>query len=46
MIAAERGLAPGQVGYYRLRPPIKLIPLAEIAAMPQTEAAVDAVVGR
>jgi NADPH-dependent 2,4-dienoyl-CoA reductase/sulfur reductase-like enzyme len=46
MIAAERGLAPGQVGYYRLRPPIKPIPLAEIAAMPQTEAAVDAVVGR
>lgn len=44
MIAASRNLAPEQVGYYRLRPPIKPIPLAEIAAMPQPEAAVNAVV--
>jgi len=32
------------VGYYRLRPPIKPIQLAEIAAMPQSETAVKAVV--
>jgi len=44
MIAAERNVSPQQVGYYRLRPPIKPIQLAEIAAMPQSETAVKAVV--
>ena len=31
-------------GYYRLRPPIKPVTLAELAALPQTEASVTAVV--
>ncbi len=44
MIAQARGVAPDAVGYYRLRPPVKPIPLKELAAMPQTEAAVSAVV--
>lgn len=44
MIAAERRVSPEHVGYYRLRPPVKPIPLAEIAAMPQPESAVKAVV--
>jgi len=48
MIAEARGVTPESVGYYRLRPPIKPIPLAELAAMPtpeaQTAAAVAAVV--
>ncbi|MCL4764942.1 MAG: FAD-dependent oxidoreductase [Hyphomicrobiaceae bacterium] len=45
-IAAARGVSPAQVGYYRLRPPVKPIPLAEVAAMPQPESAVKAVVRR
>jgi NADPH-dependent 2,4-dienoyl-CoA reductase/sulfur reductase-like enzyme len=44
MIAAVRQVSPEQVGYYRLRPPVKPIPLAEIAAMPQPISAVNAVV--
>ena len=43
-IAAARGVSPGEVGYYRLRPPVKPIPLAEIAAMAKPETAVKAVV--
>jgi octopine oxidase subunit A len=43
-IAQARGVAPDAVGYYRLRPPVKPIPLKELAAMPQTEAAIGAVV--
>jgi NADPH-dependent 2,4-dienoyl-CoA reductase/sulfur reductase-like enzyme len=44
LIAAARRVAPSEVGYYRLRPPVKPITLAELAAMPKTEAAVKAVV--
>ncbi len=46
VIAAERGVSPAEVGYYRVRPPIKPVTLAELAAaheaaMRQTAAAVD-----
>ncbi len=38
LIAAERGATPEQVGYYRLRPPVKPITLAELASLPISEA--------
>jgi NADPH-dependent 2,4-dienoyl-CoA reductase/sulfur reductase-like enzyme len=38
LIAAERNLAPTAVGYYRLRPPVKPITLAELASLPISEA--------
>jgi NADPH-dependent 2,4-dienoyl-CoA reductase/sulfur reductase-like enzyme len=44
LIAAERHVHPREVGYFRLRPPVKPITLAELAAMPKPEAAVNAVV--
>jgi hypothetical protein len=44
LIGAARGVAPAEVGYYRLRPPVKPIGLAELAAMAHTERAVAAVV--
>jgi NADPH-dependent 2,4-dienoyl-CoA reductase/sulfur reductase-like enzyme len=44
LIARERGVAPGEVGHYRLRFPIKPIPLGELAALPQTDEAMQAVV--
>ena len=44
LIARARGVSPDSVGYYRLRPPVKPIALKELAAMPQTEPAVNAVV--
>ena len=44
LIAESRGLKPQDVGYYRLRPPVKPITLGEMAALPQSEAAVKAVV--
>jgi len=44
LIAAARGVPPGDVGYYRLRPPVKPIALAELASLPQTETATAAVV--
>jgi NADPH-dependent 2,4-dienoyl-CoA reductase/sulfur reductase-like enzyme len=43
LIADERGISPQQVGYYRLRPPVKPIALGELAAMPKTEASEKAV---
>lgn len=43
MIADARGVAPQQVGYYRLRPPVKPITLAELATLPKTESAERAV---
>ena len=46
LIAATRGVPPAEVGYYRLRPPVKPITLAELAAMAHTEKAVEAVVPR
>jgi NADPH-dependent 2,4-dienoyl-CoA reductase/sulfur reductase-like enzyme len=44
LIADARDIAPEEVGYYRLRPPIKPITLAELAALPKSEAAIKAVV--
>jgi bacterioferritin-associated ferredoxin len=44
LIAAARGATPEEVGHYRLRPPVKPITLAELAAMPKDEAATRAVV--
>ena len=44
LIAETRGTTPAETGYYRLRPPIKPVTLAELAALPQTEASVTAVV--
>jgi NADPH-dependent 2,4-dienoyl-CoA reductase/sulfur reductase-like enzyme len=38
LIAAERGTAPADVGYFRLRPPVKPITLAELASLPIAEA--------
>ena len=38
LIAAERGTTPADVGYYRLRPPVKPITLAELASLPIAEA--------
>jgi NADPH-dependent 2,4-dienoyl-CoA reductase/sulfur reductase-like enzyme len=43
LIAQVRGVPAGEVGYYRLRPPVKPITLAELASLPQTEAAAKAV---
>ena len=38
LIAAERKTTPDEVGYYRLRPPVKPITLAELASLPISEA--------
>ena len=38
LIAEERGTTPEQVGYYRLRPPVKPITLGELASLPVSEA--------
>ena len=44
LIADQRGATPAEVGYYRLRPPVKPITLAELASLPKDDAAVKAVV--
>ncbi len=44
LIADVRGVSMEEVGYYRLRPPVKPISLGELAAMPKTEASEQAVV--
>ena len=38
LIAEVRGVAPQSVGYFRLRPPVKPITLAELASLPISEA--------
>src|SRR5476651_235726 len=38
LIADERGTTPDEVGYYRLRPPVKPITLGELASLPISEA--------
>ncbi|MBZ6076788.1 NAD(P)/FAD-dependent oxidoreductase [Microvirga sp. WGZ8] len=43
LIANERGVGPNEVGYYRLRFPIKPLRLSELASLPQSEAAKAAV---
>ncbi|MBL8589408.1 MAG: FAD-dependent oxidoreductase [Methylobacteriaceae bacterium] len=44
LIAETRDMSLAEVGAYRLRPPVKPITLGELAALPQTEAAIRAVV--
>ena len=43
LMAEARGVPSAEIGYYRLRPPVKPITLAEIAGLPTNEAAVKAV---
>jgi len=43
LIAQARGVSPQEIGYYRLRPPIKPITLGEIAGLPTNDAAIRAV---
>ena len=38
LIAVERQVSPAEVGYYRLRPPVKPITLGELASLPIAEA--------
>ena len=44
IIADVRGVSPAEVGYYRLRPPVKPITVAELAGMKTTAADIRAVV--
>ncbi|MEP7083872.1 MAG: FAD-dependent oxidoreductase [Betaproteobacteria bacterium] len=44
LIAKARGVAPAETGYYRLRFPTKPITLGELAALPQTDTSIEAVV--
>jgi NAD(P)H-nitrite reductase large subunit len=44
LMAQARGKTPQQIGYYRLRAPVKPITLAELASVPKTVADVQAVV--
>jgi thioredoxin reductase len=44
LMAQARGKTAQEIGYYRLRAPVKPITLAELAAMPKTETDVSAVV--
>jgi NADPH-dependent 2,4-dienoyl-CoA reductase/sulfur reductase-like enzyme len=44
LIGKTRGVAPAEVGYFRLRPPVKPIALGELAGMAHTQRAVAAVV--
>lgn len=44
LMAQARGKSAQEIGYYRLRAPVKPITLAELAAVPKTEADVNAVV--
>lgn len=43
LIARTRGMTPGRIGHYRLRPPVKPITVAELASLPRSEAEADAV---
>jgi thioredoxin reductase/bacterioferritin-associated ferredoxin len=43
LMAQARSATPDQIGYYRLRPPVKPVTLAEIAGLPTSDAAVKAV---
>jgi thioredoxin reductase/bacterioferritin-associated ferredoxin len=44
LMAKERGKTPEEIGYYRLRAPVKPVTLAEIASIPQDDAAIASVV--
>jgi octopine oxidase subunit A len=43
LIAHARGVAPQATGYYRIRPPVKPITLAELAQLPKNESALRSV---
>ncbi|MBV8753916.1 MAG: FAD-dependent oxidoreductase [Hyphomicrobiales bacterium] len=43
LIAQARGVGPQEVGYYRLRPPVKPITLGELASLPKNETALRSV---
>jgi NADPH-dependent 2,4-dienoyl-CoA reductase/sulfur reductase-like enzyme len=43
LIAEASGRGVAEVGYYRLRPPVKPVTLAELAGLPKPEAAIRAV---
>jgi NADPH-dependent 2,4-dienoyl-CoA reductase/sulfur reductase-like enzyme len=44
LMAQARGKTPQEIGYYRLRAPVKPIMLSELASLPKTEEATKAVV--
>jgi bacterioferritin-associated ferredoxin len=44
LMAEARGKTPQEIGHYRLRAPVKPIMLSELASLPKTEAATQAVV--
>jgi NADPH-dependent 2,4-dienoyl-CoA reductase/sulfur reductase-like enzyme len=44
LMAEARGKTPQEIGYYRLRAPVKPIMLSELAALPKNDEAVKAVV--
>jgi hypothetical protein len=44
LMAEARGVGAQEIGYYRLRPPVKPITVDELASLPKSEAAVKAVV--
>ncbi|MGJ4967922.1 MULTISPECIES: NAD(P)/FAD-dependent oxidoreductase [unclassified Bradyrhizobium] len=44
LMAEARGKTPQEIGYYRLRAPVKPIMLSELAGLPKTEEATKAVV--
>ena len=41
IIAGARGVSPGEVGYYRIRPPIKPVTIGELAAMADEDGTED-----
>jgi thioredoxin reductase/bacterioferritin-associated ferredoxin len=43
LIAAARGVSPAEIGYYRLRPPVKPVTLGELAGLPAGDTAMKAV---
>ncbi|WP_426435944.1 NAD(P)/FAD-dependent oxidoreductase [Bradyrhizobium genosp. P] len=43
LMAQARGKSPQEIGYYRLRAPVKPITLAELASVPKTEADIKSV---
>ena len=44
LMAGARGLSPQEIGYYRIRAPVKPIALEELASAPHAESDVKAVV--
>ena len=44
LMAEARGKSPQEIGYYRLRAPVKPIMLSELASLPKSDEATKAVV--